>query len=259
MAGYLYGCCPKGQYNMVKIGVTCNQDPFIYVKTNYARTMVPLQIIFVLPMSNAPLMEKLTHHLLHTARLDDKHEVFDLMTSDGQLDSNRLEVVKELVMRCDSMAEKALPTAPEVIEEQHQAKEEARKGRQALAEARDKKRADKRARRKAKEAQKQDQKQCSTNAHEDKRAANEAQRRDSVNCLMSRLDTELKKFIEECCSTSPTSFVPTMVFKKAFEDYSKLAATSMWLKPQMVALGFVWKDKKIRGKSVKSFCGIRML
>ena len=83
LAGFLYGACTRGHYDTVKIGYTSSSDPEQYIHTSYSRAMVPLQIIAIVPVANAKLMEKLVHYQLHPQRVDNRHEVFHMAHPDG--------------------------------------------------------------------------------------------------------------------------------------------------------------------------------
>ena len=48
-----------------KVGYTRQHDPHAYLESSYARTMVPMEVIEIVPVNNAPLMERLMHHQLH--------------------------------------------------------------------------------------------------------------------------------------------------------------------------------------------------
>ena len=97
MPGYVYACCSKGSYTHVKIGHTASEDPFKYCNTNYARVLVPLEIIVVQPFSDSYSAEQNVHRLLQDRRLMPKREVFDLSGKDGLLAlKNALELASTI-------------------------------------------------------------------------------------------------------------------------------------------------------------------
>lgn len=76
-SGFLYAVARQGDLTAVKIGYTCAKDPWAYCRA-YNRTMVPVEILQLLPTSNAPLAEKMAHHFLMSKRVSMQHEVFDM-------------------------------------------------------------------------------------------------------------------------------------------------------------------------------------
>lgn len=83
-AGFLYAVCRKGHLDAVKIGYTCSQDPHAYCH-KFNRTYVPVQILQLVPVSNAPLAEKMAHHYLKKTRVSKRNEVFDISNDEARL------------------------------------------------------------------------------------------------------------------------------------------------------------------------------
>lgn len=109
LAGFLYGVCTRGHYDTVKIGYTSSSDPEQYVYTSYSRAMVPLQIIAIVSVANAKLMEKLVHYQLHPQRVDSRHEVFHMAHPDGTFRQDIWDDAIRIVQQCDAKSGLALP------------------------------------------------------------------------------------------------------------------------------------------------------
>ncbi len=130
MAGYIYAVCRQGRYAEVKNGFTKSAEPFTYLQ-HYKRTFTPLEIIDVVPVSDAPLMERVGHHLLNAHRIDPRHELFDLSNDDG---SFRLDVWRSVAASLRDLSERsglALPEDPHVVAARTKQEEEARRAARA--------------------------------------------------------------------------------------------------------------------------------
>ena len=79
--------------------------------------MVPLEILSIVPVADARLMERACHHMLAPKRLADLHEMFDLSKGAGELDRELLDDVIEMIGKQTRMSGMKLPEAPEVIAE----------------------------------------------------------------------------------------------------------------------------------------------
>jgi hypothetical protein len=114
-SGYIYWCCARGQYNMVKNGFTTKADVLQYCVEQYSRTMVPLEMIAVTPVADARLMERVAHHITHQYRLHERHEMFDYSSGAGMLDRDRLDKVISIINYLTVMSGMSLPEPVEVI------------------------------------------------------------------------------------------------------------------------------------------------
>lgn len=113
-AGYLYAVCRQDVYDAVKVGFTCNAAPHAYVN-DYARTLLPLQVIAVIAVTNARFAEGLAHHMLASKRLHDRHEVFNLSLPEGGFDQDLWQKVVDIIQTCDSMSGLPLPEDPQAM------------------------------------------------------------------------------------------------------------------------------------------------
>lgn len=68
----------------------------------------------------------------------------------------------------------------------------------------------------------------------------------------------LGAFIREKCNANIKGHVSTKDFKEAFERYQEASTTSEKLKKTMVTRGFKCTDKKVAGRSVRSFLGVSL-
>lgn len=78
MKGYIYAVCRTGDASAVKIGFTTSFAVEQYLHDSYSRTLSPLQILLVIPVSNARLSEGVIHHVLQPYRIMNEHELFNL-------------------------------------------------------------------------------------------------------------------------------------------------------------------------------------
>ena len=102
--GYVYAVCQRGLRHSVKIGFTSLLTVEKYLHDCYSRSLSPLQILLVLPTSNARLAESLIHHTLAEYCLHERHELFDLAAG-----LELLLQARELVVMADRMANTPLP------------------------------------------------------------------------------------------------------------------------------------------------------
>lgn len=77
VAGFLYGVARQGFLELVKVGFTRSKNPHKYCN-NFNRTLCPVQILFLIPVSNARLAETMAHHFLKQHRVNQRNEMFDM-------------------------------------------------------------------------------------------------------------------------------------------------------------------------------------
>lgn len=254
MAGYLYGCCPGGQYQLLKIGMTRCDNPRKYIHDSYARTMVPLQEVFIIPVSSARVVEAMVHHMLAPFRLDERHEVFNMLASEGGFNQQLWNEVRDKVMACDDMSGLLKPEHPDVVEARMKAEERARQEAKEEAkvqnlEAQARERED---RKKAKKQQRAAQQKEHDAAQQKERDA--AQQRAS-----SELDRALTSFITNYCTVSEGLQVMADDFKEAFVKATANKITSSDLIKKMKARGFENTRKRVAGVRASTFLGLSFI
>ena len=253
LAGYLYFCCKDGEFGNVKNGFTKKPDPVQYCHDEYSRTMVPLQILAIVPVADARLMEKISHHMLAPRRLADRHEMFDMSKSKGELDRELLDDVIEMIGKQTRMSGMKLPEAPEVIAERKKlAKIEAMERRRERAAKRKVER----------EAEAAEEKRLAKQRKIETKRAAEKEKIEKQQVIkgadLAGLQVKLQNFIQDRTTTHRYLHVSSSVFREALQDHwSRLVGASQ-LKEMMETEGFVTKDRKIRGKNVRSFIGIKL-
>lgn len=253
MAGYCYFCCTQNNYAQVKGGMTCTADPYAYLNDNYARTMVPLQVLAVIPVSNARLMERLMFHMLTPKRIDPKHEVFNMTDGQGGFDNALWEQVVMLLKQCDGMSQ--LATAAEA----RNLKVERQKEREDKKAMRLQQQQDRRTARVARINKQTDYEDTRLERKREKKEQREREKADAKVEWLRKFAETMESFLQYKCVSHPSSTVPTITFKQAFEVHQGGHATSENIKNFMVKKGFRWADKKVRGKAVRSFFGITLL
>ena len=234
--GYVYWVCSKGDYAHVKNGYTTKANPTEYCEEQYAKTMVPLEVIAVVPVANSTLMEKVSHHALHPVRVHGRHEVFDLSLPDGSLDRARLDSAIKVVTTLTELSGLPLPEDPDVIA-QRKALEKIRQ-----AEARKVQTAKRKAER---EAEKQAEKRCAKQRKvEEAEAASQEvrkQRADEKQKYLIAMAAKVHNYIDARCAKKFDAKIPVTVLKEAVEDYLKEKLAAQDLKTVMIRLGYVYK------------------
>lgn len=111
MAGFLFCVCSPSHFEMVDIGSTCHVDPQQFLRLRYARTHKKIQVLDIVPVSNAELMCALARHLLSTA-VTSTTNTFNMMTFDGQFDHARWRTVRGMLLSCNSISRMVVPALP---------------------------------------------------------------------------------------------------------------------------------------------------
>ena len=220
MAGYVYAVCTAGNYHNVKNGFTTVADPFQYINNQYARTMVPLEVIDVVPVVKACSMEKLSRIALAPYRIADNHEVFDLGDEHHQFRREVWDYVARMLRELNIKSKLTMPEDPSTVlarreaerEERRQAAEHKETLNQFAAESRCN-RQERRARRKAEsEGAKMRRKQ----AKEDRVREREALKLAKAQEAQDKLDDLLKDFIAEHCTVGREYKAETTGFLESF-------------------------------------------
>ena len=108
----MYACHPEDDMSRVKIGFTTAEDPEKYCRTQHARTLCPLSILRISAHANGRVAEQVTHLILSSDRIDDKHEVFNLaMTRKGLNGPERLDEALNAVAKLDLLSGLPVPVA----------------------------------------------------------------------------------------------------------------------------------------------------
>ena len=196
--------------------------------------MFPLEIIDVIPVGKASLMEQLTHYLLTQRRIHSKHEIFD-MRLDGrqQFDYRTWQVTRDIVNQCNDASGVALP---EPVEAMHarKAKEAAEKRADKLAED-ELEEARKRVLREEKRAEKLKASALYDEAVRSKRS-NLSRDEQRIRRRNQHKDS-LTEFLANCCEEQTGSHVETKRFKEKYEAFCGRSISSQHLTGFMAELG----------------------
>ena len=248
--GYIYWCSSQHDYAHVKNGYTTSHDPIAYCEEQYSRTMVPLEIIAVIPVANAALMEKLSHYALHPLRVHGRHEVFDLSLDDGSLDRTRLDSAIKVVTVATELSGLPLPEDPEIVA-QRRVQEKFRLSELRRQQA-DKRKAERGAEKQAeKERVKQQRLEEVKQLAQDQKQERESQKR----LYLDKLTSDINNFISSKCLQAPCLNVAVSSFKKILERHFNTNLTANNIKKVMSNLGF--RNRKTR--TVRVFIGLSVI
>ncbi len=112
MAGFVFCVCPPCHFETVDIGSTCHVDPQQFLKLRYGRTHKKIQVLDVVPVSDAVLMGDLARHLLSTVVVSPKAHTFNMMTFAGEFDHARWQTVRGMLNSCNSISRMVVPRCP---------------------------------------------------------------------------------------------------------------------------------------------------
>lgn len=245
--GYVYWVCAKGDYAHIKNGYTTKADPTEYCEEQYSRTMVPMEIVAIVPVANCTLMEKVSHHALHPVRVHGRHEVFDLSLPDGSLDRARLDSAIKVVTTLTELSGLPLPEDPDVIA-QRKALEKIRQ-----AEARKVQTAKRKAEREAeKQAEKERAKQRRVEEAEQLAEEKRQDREVGKQVRLQKIQSDINTFINNMCIQAPQAREAVGTFKKRLESHYDKEFTANDIKQVMLNLGFIYK----KTNTVRIFIGV---
>lgn len=107
--------CSQNNYQQVKIGYTSVQDPHAYLVNSYGRPYVPLEVVSVIAVGNAKLLEKVLHYFLAPKRLHNRHEVFNMASASGGFETDAWQSAIQAIQTIDNRSGYMIPESYETL------------------------------------------------------------------------------------------------------------------------------------------------
>ena len=244
----MYLCCASTNYQLCKNGFTRTSDPHEYCHNQFARTYQPLNVIAVIPVVDAPTLERVSHTMLAAKKVG--NEVFNMSNEDGTFNQTLWDKTVRIIKEINETSGLAFPESVEVIEErkEHQKKEAAEKRTELVQ----KRKAEREAEREAEAAERKRRKKEEKVAEEKQLAKERAAHWMEVETETSEL---LDNFIINRCKVGSSGRVAVSDFQKAFAEHTSQDPPRMF-SSIMLKKGFCNKTLAIDGVKMKSYCGL---
>ena len=211
-AGYLYAVAAGCNFAATKLGRTNVKDPEIGLTNRYQTSLVPLNVISMIPVVDTISAESLMKVYFARRRLEVQHEVFDMSTKEGRFDHEAWQGFAAILQQVNEANGGPLPEPVEFVRARREAAKEARRReRQTILNVQ--RREDLATKEAAREAAKAERKR-------DKEARDQEikVRRDQEK--QSRMEAQLKlisRFVDKHCIVGAPHKMSTTTFKIALE------------------------------------------
>ena len=242
----MYLCCAGTNYQLCKNGFTRTSDPHEYCHNQFARTYQPLNIIVVIPVVDAPTLERVSHTMLAAKKVG--NEVFDLSNEDGTFNQALWDKNVRIIREINETSGLALPEAVEVIEERKERqKKEAAEKRTELVQ---KRKAEREAEREAEAAEK---KRRRKEAKAEKQRINAEKQAEAMAIKHAQTSEAISGFIKEHCKYGADYIVSIADFKEAYARLTKDSMTGEAMRKKLDQKGIVIVQRKGL-KTIKGLC-----
>eukprot|EP00891_Asterochloris_glomerata_P005820 jgi/Astpho2/5820/fgenesh1_pg.00080_%23_69_t len=235
--GYLYAVAAGNHYSATKFGRTKSKDPVTSLIKRYQTSLVPLNIISVVPVVDYIVAEALMKVVFARRRLEARHEVFNMLAVSGDFDFEAWQEFVQILRHVNTLNGGRLPEPVEFVKLRREATRAARKREGKI-------------RRKAAKARRQAELQAANEEKKRKRqeeaAAVEMQAKQARNDLKVQRHAELRpmlqEFIEKHCVLGVSFKLPTTVLQTKFTEYVESNVTNASIKRLMSDLGYSYMN-----------------
>ena len=234
-AGHLYAVAAGCNFAATKLGRTNVKDPEIGLTLRYQTSLVPLNVIAMIPVVDTVSAESLMKVYFARRRLEVQHEVFDMSTTDGGFDHEAWQGFAAILQQVNEANAGPLPEPVEYVRARREAAKEARR-RERLTKMNEQRQEEFAAKEAAREAAKAERKR-------DKEARDQEIKVRRNQEKLSRMEAQLKlisRFVDEHCIVGAAHKMSTTTFKIALEA-ANIAANRCEIKHCMHVQGFAYK------------------
>ena len=250
--GHLYGLAAGENYAATKLGRTRAKDPYEALKKRYQTSLVPLNIISIVPVVNSVVAEAWMREFFAKRRLEINHEVFDMTAADGGFDHEAWQRLLETLQMLNENSGGPLPEPVEFVRARREAQQAARRRELELErEANKKEREEQRLA--AKAAEQAERKRKREEERAEKQRIDAEKQAEARAIKHAQTSEAISSFIREHCKYGADYTVSIAQFKEAYARLTMDSMTGEAMRKYLDQKGIVIVQRKGL-KTIKGLC-----